>query len=261
MSSNHVWQSGLYDSKLGFVSDLGKGVVEWLAPQQGERILDLGCGTGDLAYDISRAGAIVTGMDLSEAMIEKARDKYPDIRFVTGDAEQFRFAEPFDAVFSNAALHWMKNAGQVAECVWHALKPGGRFVAEFGGRGNVGKVVKAIGAVLEENYGIDASALHPWYFPSIGEYSSLLERQGFHVAFAVHFDRPTPLPDGEEGLRHWLRGFAGGYFESFSEAERSKAFADIAAKARDDLFRDDSWRLDYKRIRIKAVKPSSEAAT
>lgn len=254
MSSVHVWKSELYDNKLGYVSEFGKGVVELLNPQRGERILDIGCGTGDLASEIKKAGAIVSGMDLSASMIEQAQKKYPDIHFIVSNAENFTFEEPFDAVFSNAALHWMKNAENVLTCVWNSLNKNGRFVVEFGGKGNVETIIKAISEVLSEDYGIDASHLNPWYFPSIAEYSTLLEQQGFHVSYAVHFDRPTKMQDGENGLYHWLNGLAGDFFREFSESERFKVFKKIAAKASNDLFRDGDWYLDYKRLRILAIK-------
>jgi ubiquinone/menaquinone biosynthesis C-methylase UbiE len=255
MSSVNKWKPDLYDHKLDFVSDYGKSVVELLHPLKGEKILDLGCGTGDLSYEIAKSGAHVVGMDLSADMIEKALDKYPQIQFIVGDAERFNMDETFDAVFSNAALHWMKNAEQVVRCIWHALKQGGRFVAEFGGKGNVETIVNAITHILDQEYGIDAVARNPWYFPSIGEYSKLLESQGFHVTYAVHFDRPTRLKDGESGLDDWLTSFGDDFFHDFSETERSAVFKKIASAVKPQLFRNGSWYADYKRIRIATLKP------
>jgi len=249
------WKADLYDAKLDFVSQLGKGIVDLLDPQPGETVLDLGCGTGDLAHEMAMRGAKVIGMDLSARMIEAARAKYPGISFLVGDGEQFVLDQPVDAVFSNAALHWMRRPEKVIACVWNALKPGGRFVAEFGGQGNVAAVIGAISRVLERDYGIDASACHPWYFPSIGQYSTLLEKQRFRVTFAAHFDRPTPMKDGENGLRLWLDGFADAFFEGLSPAEREEAIRNIEAEARDELFRDGVWYVDYRRLRVAAVKP------
>jgi Trans-aconitate methyltransferase len=255
MCPKHNWQPDLYDGKHGYVSAFGKDVVRLLRPEPGERILDVGCGTGDLAYEISKSGAIVVGMDASPEMVEKARNKYPGLRFFVGDAERFTYDGSFDAVFSNAALHWMKNAPQVAACIWDVLRPGGRFVAEIGGKGNVGAVVRGITEVLKEECGIDAERLNPWYFPSIGEYSGLLERQGFRVTYAVHFDRPTPMEDGERGLHHWLAAYAGSFFAPFTESEKADLFDKIAARLKPMLFEDGVWRLDYSRLRIAAVKP------
>ena len=165
--SINTWDADLYDSKIGFVSERGKEVVNLLNPQPGERILDLGCGTGELTYEIARSGAIPLGIDLSPTMIEKARRKFPDLQFAVVNAETFRTTEQFDAVFSNAALHWMKGAAAVIKSVWLALRPGGRFIAEFGGKGNVNTIMQGITGVLAE-HGISAAERNPWYFPSIG---------------------------------------------------------------------------------------------
>lgn len=255
MNSIQVWQTDLYDSKLDYVSELGKGVVELLNPKSGEKILDLGCGTGDLAHLISRSGAVVIGMDLSTQMIEAAKGKFPEINFYVGNAENFKLFEQVDAVFSNAALHWMKNPREVIKCVWNVLNKGGRFVAEFGGKGNVENVIKATGKVLDKDYGIDVSKLNPWYFPSIAEYSTLLEQQGFQVAYAIHFDRPTKMKDGENGLNLWLTGSVDDFFIGFSVEEKMKVIEKISTEARNQIFKDGSWYIDYKRIRIMAIKP------
>lgn len=146
--SKQVWKAYDYDRQLSFVSAYGKGVAELLAPQPGERILDLGCGTGDLAYEISASGALVTGMDDSAEMMERAKSKYPELTFMTGDGQNFETETPYDAVFSNAALHWMKDAAGVVRSVYGALKPGGRFVAEFGGKGNIDGIYQALKTVF-----------------------------------------------------------------------------------------------------------------
>lgn len=197
----------------------------------------------------------MTGMDFSAEMIEKAQNKYAEITFLVGDGQNFNLNQSFDAVFSNAALHWMKKPKSVLACIWNRLNNGGRFVAEFGGKGNVETIIQATSEVLSEDYEIDASQLNPWYFPSIAEYSTLLEQQGFRVTYAIHFDRPTKMDDNELGLNHWLTGFADQFFNGFEEKERNNAFEKIAAKAKKDLFHDGSWYVDYKRLRIMAIKP------
>ena len=202
------WDSNLYDDKISFVSRLGKDVVQLLDPQPGEKILDLGCGTGDLTNEILRLGAVPLGIDYSGSMIEKARHKYPNITFQVENGETFRVTDQFDAVFSNAALHWMTEPSKVVESVWLALRNGGRFVAEFGRKGNVKTITDAISEVVS-TFGVNASERNPWFYPSIGEYSSLLENQGFRVVYAVHFDRPTQLEDDENGLKHGLICFQG----------------------------------------------------
>jgi trans-aconitate methyltransferase len=254
MRSVNVWNADLYDDKLSFVSMFGKGVVELLQPQSGEKILDLGCGTGDLSYEISKSGAIVTGIDFSGEMLERAREKYPQISFIVEDGETFRTNEKYDAVFSNAALHWMKQAAKVVESVKLALHPGGRFVAEFGGQGNVQTVIRGITEVLSEEYGINVAERNPWYFPSIGEYSTLLEQSGFQVSFAHHFDRPTPLTGGEEGLNHWLASFANDFFPELSNEEKMVIYGKIKNQIQSDLYKDGIWEVDYKRIRMVAIK-------
>jgi len=250
--SNQAWNGEQYDDKMSFVSKFGQSVIELLAPTRGERILDLGCGTGDLSHRIAQSGAEPTGLDMSGPMIAEARRKYPHIPFLVGDGESFRVEEPFDAVFSNAALHWMKQADRVAESVALALRPGGRFVAEFGGQGNVAAIADAVRAALAA-CGIDAGPRDPWYFPSVGEYANLLERHGFRVEFAALFDRPTPLADGEAGLATWLDTFGQLYFAGMSPEEKAHAYALAEERARPVLFRDGIWVADYVRIRIKAT--------
>ena len=252
------WKSDFYDRKLDFVAELGRGVVDLLAPKPGETVLDLGCGTGDLAHEIAKSGAAVIGIDLSAEMVAAARSKYPGIDFRIGDGEDFMLERPVDAVFSNAALHWMRRPERVIRCVWDALKPGGRFAAEFGGKGNVETVVDAIIRVLRRDFGRDVADRVPWYFPSIGEYAALLERRGFRIAYAVHFDRPTRMKDGRDGLRLWIEGFAGLLFDGLTEREKEDALAAVEDETRGRLFRDGAWHIDYKRLRILAVKPRFE---
>ncbi|MFD2614257.1 class I SAM-dependent methyltransferase [Paenibacillus gansuensis] len=254
MGTFQVWNSSRYDGNFGFVSEFGKGVLELLNARAGESILDLGCGTGDLANEMVLSGARVTGLDLSADMISAAKSKYPGIAFHVGNAEQFQLDDQVDAVFSNAALHWMKRPEKVLHCVWNSLRSGGRFVAEFGGKGNVEQIVKSVYKVLERDYEIEASARNPWYFPSVGEYTTLLERQGFDVLYAAHFERPTAM-EGEEGAAQWLETMAGDFFQGFSLKDKERAIENIMNEARDELFHDGRWIMDYRRLRIAAVKP------
>ncbi|CAM5786592.1 MULTISPECIES: class I SAM-dependent methyltransferase [Brevibacillus] len=254
MTDTHSWNSQLYDTKMSFVSAFGKGILDWLQAKPGESVLDIGCGTGDLSHELASMGAKPTGIDFSEEMIDAARKKYPHLPFYVADAHTYRTTETFDAVFSNAALHWMKQPEKVAESIWIALRPGGRFIAEFGGAGNVETVIEKIRIVLS-SAGIDASERMPWYFPSIGTYSTILEHQGFSVTCAQLFDRPTPLPDGENGILHWLNAFCSPFFTGMSAGEKKAAYRDIAEELKPHLFHDGSWVIDYKRIRVAAVKP------
>ena len=194
------WNAALYDSKHAFVFEYGRDVLALLLPQPRERILDIGCGTGHLTAAIAQAGADVVGIDAAPSMIEQARRDYPKLTFRVADARTARFDAPFDAVFSNAALHWIHDAEAVVETIALALRDGGRLVAEFGARGNVAKLLGGIARALEQ-HGLETTGLeNRWYFPTVGEYSALLERHDFEVLLAQVFDRPTPLDDGEQGL-------------------------------------------------------------
>jgi trans-aconitate methyltransferase len=253
-----TWDAALYDQKNAFVWKHGTGVIELLAPQAGERILDLGCGTGHLTNQIALGGTVVIGIDKSNTMIEEARRLYPEIRFEVADAVSFRFDQPFDAVFSNAAIHWMKDQPAVARCIWESLKPGGRFVAEFGGKGNISAIRSALSEAVEAAGEKINSEPFARYYPSIGEYATLLEDQGFRVTFATHFDRPTKLDEAEKGLRNWLFTFTDNVIEDLPESKREAVIAQVERALRPKLFRDGSWLADYRRIRITASKEPSD---
>ncbi len=195
------------------------------------------------------------GLDSSASMIETARTTYPDLEFAVSDARDFSFPTPFDAVFSNAALHWIPEAEEVVRSITTALKPGGRFVAEFGGKGNIATIISALQQSLREIAGIEAD--FGWYYPSIGEYTSLLERYGLTVRIALLFDRPTKLEDGEKGLRNWLLMFRRDMLEKLPEETRSQVIERAEAKARSQLFKEGHWIADYRRLRVAAYKPFS----
>lgn len=254
------WDAALYDSRLGFVSGFGENLVDVLEPKPGERILDIGCGSGDLAARIAETGATVIGIDASPEMIAAARDKYGDrkeIEFHVAGAESFSIGEQVDAAFSNAALHWVKDARGAAASIWSAVRPGGRFVAEFGGKGNIATIVRETERVLSEHYGIDAGARNPWYFPSIAGYTAILEAAGWEVCLAHLYERPTTL-EGCDGMYTWLTMFGGVYFAGMPEADAERAKGDICEALARLLFDPStrSWTADYRRLRILAHKPS-----
>ncbi|WP_010270947.1 class I SAM-dependent methyltransferase [Paenibacillus senegalensis] len=255
MNSQNQWNPDVYDQKLSFVSGYGEDVLQWLAPKAGERIVDLGCGTGVLSEQIRLAGAHIIGIDYSKEMILKAKAKYPDIMFIVDNAYTFQLDSQVDAVFSNAALHWMNQPAKAAASIWNALKPGGRFVAEFGGAGNVETIVQSLSEVLSEDFGLDAASRNPWYFPSIGAYCSLLEQTGFQVKLAHHFDRPTRLPDGEAGVDTWLKNLAGDFFVGFTSEQIDRAVQRTRSLVVSKLWKEDAVYADYKRLRIAAYKP------
>jgi len=249
---NSAWNPALYDHRAGFVSELAADLVNWLRPLEGERILDLGCGTGTLTAQIAEKGAHVTGIDRSAEMISSAREKYPGIAFEVKDGQDLTYAAEFTAVFSNAALHWMPRAKDVLEGVERALLPGGRFVAEFGGAGCVQTVTGAVADILRE-WEIDPTPYHAWFFPSPGRYAGLLEASGLIVRELRYFERPTPVP-GADGLATWLALFQSQLMKDLGP--RWPVLCQMASqRCQSALFRDGQWWLDYVRLRIIASKP------
>jgi SAM-dependent methyltransferase len=241
------WDPVRYQRQAGFVATLGEAVLEWLAPQPGERILDLGCGDGVLTEKLVAAGAKVVGVDASAAQIAAACARGLDARIMNG--EHLTFDREFDAVFSNAALHWMRNPEAAIDGVRRALRPGGRFVGEFGGKDNVATIVGALAAALERR-GLDATAVHPWYFPDESEYRARLEKLGFVVERIERFARPTPLP-GELG--GWLQTFAESFLKTVAPADRPALIAEVAAATAATLRdADGRWHADYVRLRFAA---------
>lgn len=254
--STNQWNAELYDAKHGFVSNLATDLLKLLSPQSGEKILDLGSGTGHLSYKITAKGAIVTGIDNSPTMVEQANRNYPNLEFIVGDAANLDLKQQFDAVFSNAALHWIKEEKEaVIAGIYRVLKPGGRFVAEFGGKGNVKEIIGGIDEALDAAGLGSNKQFHPWYFPSISEYAFLLEERGFELTFASLFPRQTFL-DGEEGMRNWIEMFASYFFEGISDDKRLEILADIERRLRPKLYENSGWFADYRRIRVMAFKRS-----
>jgi trans-aconitate methyltransferase len=243
------WNSALYDQKHAFVYEYGRELIALLDPQPGERILDVGSGTGHLTRQIADAGATVIGLDASAEMIATARRAYPDLEFVQADATDFSFPETFDAIFSNATLHWVTKAEAAIERMSRALRSGGRFVVEFGGEGNVARILNAISQAMREA-GL-GEFRHDWYYPTIGEYAPLLERRGLMVDAAWLFDRMTKL-EGEDGIMNWLRMFGTVKTARLSDEERQRVFDLAVEKARDSLYLDGQWYADYRRLRIVA---------
>jgi trans-aconitate methyltransferase len=243
------WNAEQYQGRHSYVWQFGGSLLDLLAAQPGERILDLGCGTGQLTFEIAATGAQVVGLDRSPEMLGQARQNYPHLKFVLADATNFRFEEPFNAVFSNAALHWIKDAEAAVESIAAVLRrPGGRFVAEFGGKGNIRSILAALGAV----FGATAEDRCPWWFPSIGQYASLLERHGLEVRQASLFDRPTPI-EGEHGLEDWIEMFCGSYLQDLSASAAKEKVCELVAYLRPQLYHDAVWTLDYRRLRVVAI--------
>jgi len=247
--ARNQWNTSTYDNAHSFVYEYGADVVALLDPQAGERILDLGCGTGHLTNQIAESGATAVGLDQSAEMVAAARQQYPDCEFVHADARAFMAAEPFDAVFSNAALHWIPEQDAVLESVADALRPGGRFVAELGGHGNIAAIVSATHAELAAR-GYETPM--PWYFPTVGEYATRLETHGFEVQYATLLDRPTEL-NGADGLATWLEGFGDSLLADLSPADQQAVIEGVEDRLREEYFAEGSWTADYRRLRVVAV--------
>jgi trans-aconitate methyltransferase len=249
-ASQH-WDAQQYSEQARFVSDLGMPVVELLAPRKGERVLDLGCGDGVLTAKLAALGCDVVGVDGSASMVAAAKGLGLDARVMDGQALQFD--REFDAVFSNAALHWMMQPWKVVDGVFRALKPGGRFVGEFGGHGNVATLVVALEAALRAR-GVDPGPFNPWYFPTDEQYRALLSAQGFVVRTSTLFPRPTPLPGDVVG---WLETFAQRFAAALPERERPAFFRSVMEACRPTLCDSDGrWNADYVRLRFSATKPA-----
>jgi trans-aconitate methyltransferase len=247
------WDAGLYDEKHSFVGKMAGDLIELLAPQAGEEILDVGCGTGHMTAQIAASGAKVMGVDMSASMVAQARRKYPEIMFEVGDARELRMEKKFEAVFSNATLHWINEPGRAVEAIAQRVKPGGRFVAEFGGKGNVARFMEAAETAWKKAMpGKEFPS--PWYYPGIAEYAMLLERYGFEVTYAILFGRATPLEDGEGGLRNWIVMFAGSILEKLPAEKREEWISILESEARRKLFCNGRWVMDYRRLRFVARK-------
>ncbi len=244
--STQTWSAQDYAANARFVGDLAGEVVALLAPRAGERILDLGCGDGALTLELCASGASLVGADAAPDLIAAARARGLDVRLQDGAA--LRFEREFDAVFSNAALHWMRDPAAVIAGVARALVPGGRFVGEFGGHGNVAAIVVALHAVLARR-GIDGTELMPWYFPTAAAYRRLLEAGGFAVETIALQPRLTVLPTDMAG---WLRTFANPFFAVLDAPDRAAALEETLALLRPVLWDGGRWTADYVRLRFAA---------
>jgi trans-aconitate methyltransferase len=249
MQTSQIWDPDLYARNARFVSELGAPVVELLAPRPGERILDLGCGDGVLSAKLAAMGCAVIGVDASEAQVQATKKLGVEAQVV--DAEQLTFEAEFDAVFSNAALHWMRKPDAVIDGVWRALRPGARFVAEMGGYGCVEKIKRALVQALDRR-GIDGQSANPWYFPTVEDYSARLAKRGFTIQYIALIPRPTPLPGD---VTAWLETFAQNFSATLPSDQRSAYLAEVQETLRPELCdAQGKWIADYVRLRFAAKK-------
>jgi trans-aconitate methyltransferase len=252
MTLSQTWDAAQYARQGRFVADLAGGVVALLAPRADERILDLGCGDGALTAAIAATGAQVVGVDASASMVDAAKALGLDARVANGEA--LAFQSEFDAVFSNAALHWIRDQRAMLAGVYRALKPGGRFVAEMGGHGNIAAIRVALAATLRQ-WGLDSYAMDNNFFPADTEYRASLESAGFAVDHIALIPRPTKLP--ESGMRGWLETFRRGLLDQLPQQHREPAI-DEAIRLLQPVLRgeDGAWIADYVRLRFLARKLS-----
>ena len=250
-SPTQEWDVNRYQDQHSFVWKYGASLVDLLEAKPGEFILDIGCGSGELTAAIASEAdnkVRVVGMDSDLSMIKRAQDQFPNLSFFQGDVRNFHVPEagdPVDAIFSNAALHWVppSDVDRSVASMASVLKKGGRFVVEFGGKGNVQKIVSAVQEVMPD-------ADSPWYFPSVSEYTSVLEKYGIEALSASIFDRPTILEDKDDGIKSWLRMFGNSFFEGKEEGEIDSALDEIQEKLRPQLYDGNKWIADYRRIRV-----------
>jgi trans-aconitate methyltransferase len=248
VSQSTSWNPESYAKNARFVSDLGETLLQLLNPRLGELILDLGCGDGALTRKIAACCRVI-GVDSSFSQLRAAKER--GINAIHMDGHQLSFKRRFDAVFSNAALHWMKQPETVVAGVTNSLKPAGRFIGEFGGRGNVEKIRCALHDTLRRR-AIDPAPIDPWYYPSPEEYSELLSRAGFIVNYIELIPRPTKLPGD---ILDWLEIFAQPFTQAVSESERGRFLKEVRNELATCL-RDGAgnWFADYVRLRFKATK-------
>ena len=248
MKETNDWNANKYNKHADFVSKLATPVVELLNPQKDEKILDLGCGDGTLAFDMQKFGSKVIAVDLSKDMVEKTKEKGIEAYVIS--ATQLNFTDKFDAVFSNAVLHWIKEPKAAIDKIFNSLKDDGRFIAEFGGYGNIKYLTDAMQKVFDNHkeYGIFNN---PWYFPKVEDYKKLLKDSGFKVEYIELIPRPTSIDD----ISNWLDIFANGIISHLSDSQQSDFKDEVREILKPKIYtKKDGWVADYVRLRLKATK-------
>jgi 2-isopropylmalate synthase len=243
------WNASEYIKHAAFVPLFVSDVMSLLEPQPTDKSLDIGCGDGELTFKLQEQGCQVIGIDASPSMVAATQNR--GVKAYVIDGHYLDFKQEFNAVFSNAALHWLTKPEQVIQGVYAALKPHGRFVAEMGGAGNIAALLNAMQSVFREHseFGEFKS---PWFFPSVEEYKQLLEQAGFAVSYIELIPRPTPLASG---IEKWLEIFAEGIIRHLSPEQKQQFLIEVREKLLNTLYTEqDGWVADYVRLRFKAVK-------
>jgi trans-aconitate methyltransferase len=247
------WGAAMYDTEMGYVSPQGAPLLDLLAPKANERIIDLGCGAGEMTAEIATSGADVLGIDDTPSLINQARMTHPTLSFTVGDPHDFTVTQPYDAVVSNAALHWMsRDPARVIAGVHAALRPGGRFVAEMAGAGNCAALIAAVQTAWRE-FGLFAPEM-PWYLPTPAEYAARLEEGGFIVRLLEFFDRPTRLSECPGGAADWVRIFTPELLSEVPLDAVVPLLERVNALAAPALLRESGWMADFVRLRFAAVR-------
>ncbi len=246
------WNSELYDNAQTFVSEYGKGLITFIPQKGNQKILDLGCGTGDLTWEIEQAFSCnVIGIDYSEEMIIKAKEKYPTLDFSVCDACKIPFTNKFDIIFSNAVFHWIPDQYTLHQSIYHALKPDGMLICEFGGYKNIQNIFNAFEKALAK-YGDKYT--NSFYLPKVKSHVEVLQNTGFVIDKIYDYDRPTVLPNGELGLRQWICQFLSAELFKYEEDRQEEILAFVEDELRATMFDGEKWTADYRRLRVIAHK-------
>lgn len=245
------WNAKLYDKNHDFVSQYGKALLELVNTDAGQRIWDLGCGTGILSDRLARSEAYVIGSDLSPDMIATAKSNYPHLDFLVLDATEAAFENEFDTVFSNAVFHWIPDQKKLLNVIYRALRPSGKLIVEMGAKGNIAQIEQAFSRSMNHHGWTYQSG---FFFPSVEEYTQLLQIAGFHIDFIQDFDRPTPFSDGKNGMKNWLIQFFADNLASLPEEERAAILEETEKALFPILWKSTEWIGDYRRLRFSATK-------
>ena len=243
------WDSVLYDKKHDFVSEYGKGLLEYIPKDKEKSILDLGCGTGTLTAQLKKRGGRVLGVDSSPSMIRQAVNQYQKVDFLVCDALALPFQTEWDIVFSNAVFHWIPDHDRLLKNIYKALKPGGRMICEFGAAGNLETVEKSFSAALN----LFGHSYRPkWNFPTVEQFGELLIANGFVIDEIYDYERPTPLKDGSQGLSNWIQQFYASELAAVPKGLRLTVLDKAEEYAKEKIWNGAEWIADYRRLRVIA---------